>query len=65
MNEFKKKHEREVYAIMDILSDLGGIMEIIIAVIGFFIYPISEFTFNLKLLSKMYYAKTQNQTIFA
>ena len=41
-------HIRERYRIMDILGDLGGVIEIIMIVLGTVLYPISEHSFILK-----------------
>lgn len=41
-------HERKVYNIMDLLGDIGGILEALTIFIGVFIFPISEFGFVLK-----------------
>jgi hypothetical protein len=45
---------------MDILGDLGGVIEILMIVLGTFLYPISEHSFILKALSKLYMARTRD-----
>ena len=44
---------REVYNVLDLLSDLGGVLEIISLVLGVFILPISEFSFILKAAKRL------------
>ena len=41
-------HERAVYGFLDLLGDLGGVMEIILLCFGIFLSPLSEFAFTLK-----------------
>ena len=35
-------HEREVYNLMDLIGEMGGVVEIIVIVFGVIIYPISK-----------------------
>ena len=48
---------------MDILGDLGGVIEILMIVLGTFLYPISEHSFILKALSKLYMARTRDEQL--
>ena len=41
---------REIYDLLSLLGDLGGINEILITILGILIFPISEFSYNLKAL---------------
>ena len=50
--------DRMVYAMLDLMGDLGGALEIIIVVFGLIFYPISEYSFTMKALKKLYLAKT-------
>ena len=45
------------------MLDLGGVMEVIIFVFGIFLFPVSEFSFIMKALQKLYLART-SLTIF-
>ena len=56
-------NKREVYNFFDLLGDLGGIQDIIIIVCGFFLFPVSEFSYNLKALSKMYLVNTESEEL--
>lgn len=58
------KHVRETYRLLDILGDLGGVTEVIMLLFSFFLLPISEHSFILKALQKMYLARTRNQKLF-
>ena len=44
---------------MDLLGDLGGLTEVILGVVGFILYPISEFSFYLSAIKKLYIARYQ------
>ena len=52
-------HEREAYTILDFIGDIGGVFEIIHVTIGLLVFPISQYLFNIKAISKLYYAKTK------
>ena len=51
-------HERFVYALMDLMGDLGGVMEVLIFIGGLILVPYSEFSFNLALIESLYKVKT-------
>jgi hypothetical protein len=57
-------HQREVYNLLDLIGDLGGVLEVIIAFFGLFIYPISEFSFFLTALERLFLARTVDKTLF-
>ena len=42
------KYTRQVYGILDLLGDLGGVTEVIMICFGIFLFPISEHSFNMK-----------------
>ena len=42
------------------ISELGGITKVIMFIFGFFLYPISEHSFTLKALKKLYLAKSKD-----
>ena len=49
-------HSREIYHFLDLLGDLGGVSSIFIMVIGFFIYPISQQAFYLRMMKQIFMA---------
>lgn len=57
-------HTRQIYSLFDILGDLGGVTEVIMLLFGFFLYPISEHSFSLQALKRLYKARTLDDTIF-
>ena len=57
-------HTRKVYNILDLLSDLGGVLEIISLLFGFLILPISEFSFILKAAKRLYMVRAKDQSLF-
>jgi len=52
-----------VYNVLDLLGDLGGVLEIITLIIGFFIYPVSEFSFILKAAKRLYLVRTNDDKL--
>ena len=53
-------HERFVYALMDLMGDLGGVMEVLIFIGGLMLVPYSEFSFNMSLIEALYKVKTDS-----
>ena len=49
---------------LDLLGDLGGVVEVLIFVFGIFIFPISEHGFILAALNKLFIARTTTQSLF-
>ena len=58
------RHIRYIYGILDILGDLGGVTEVIMILFGFFLYPISEHSFVLQALRRLYKARTTDESLF-
>lgn len=52
--EYEVLHEREIYNILDLVGDLGGIQGFFVLLVGIFIFPISEYSYNVKALEKLY-----------
>lgn len=49
---------------MDLLGDLGGVLEIVLITFGFFINNISEHSFYTNAISKLYKANTKDEQLF-
>jgi len=50
MAETKLSHSRKAYGLLDLMGDMGGIIEVLTFGCSFFINPISEHSFILKAL---------------
>ena len=55
---------KEVYTLVDTLGDIGGLVEIILALAGLIVTPIAYHSYVLKSISKLYTAKTKDSTLF-
>ena len=64
LNEEGVNYSRDVYNILGVLGDLGGIVEVIMIIFGFFLFPISEHSFYLKAARMLYYARTKDDKLF-
>lgn len=60
----KMVHARKVYSLLDVFGDFGGLKEVIFLLIGFFVAPWSEFSYNTKAIQKLYNVKTKNPSQF-
>ena len=57
-------HEREVYDLLALVGDLGGVLEVMIRIVFIFIGPISEFSFLLNALQQLFLARTTDTSLF-
>jgi hypothetical protein len=57
-------HSRKVYNLLDLIGALGGVLEIIVSVLGFFFLPISSHMFTLKALEKLFLARSHDNQVF-
>jgi len=58
------KHTRQIYGWLDLLGDLGGVTEVIMICFGFFLFPISEHSFVLRAIRKLYLVRTRKDDMF-
>ena len=56
-------YEREVFNFVDLIGELGGVVEIIIIVFGILIYPISKQSFILKASNQLFKARTKDRNL--
>jgi hypothetical protein len=56
--------EREVYNLLDLVGDMGGVIQVITIVFGIILYPIAEESFNLKAASQLFRARTNDNDLF-
>ena len=64
MNNESVKYVRQVYGIFDLLGDLGGVTEVIMISFGIFLYSISEHSFHMTAIKKLFYARTSDTSMF-
>ena len=51
--------EFDVYTFFDLIGDIGGVIDILIALFGWMFFQLSEFSYTLKFLEKLFLAKTK------
>lgn len=56
--------KRRKYALLDLLGDLGGVLEVILLAFGFFLLPLSEFSYLIEAAQSLFYARTHRDDIF-
>ena len=64
MDQTTMMHGRRIYSLFDLLGDLGGVTEVVMLCFGFMLYPISEHSFYLKAIKKLFIARTKSNTLF-
>jgi hypothetical protein len=60
INGLATSYERKVYNLLDLLGDLGGVLEFILILFSIFLSPISEFSYYLKLAKKLFFARIKS-----
>ena len=58
------KHKRNTYDLLDLLGDIGGIVEVLLICFVFVMDPISHFSFLNKAGHKLFLAKTKDNHLF-
>ena len=53
-------HERDVFNVLDLIGEMGGVIEILIIVFGVLIFPISRQSFILNASSQLFKARTED-----
>lgn len=57
-------HKRQIYDIVALLGDLGGVTEVITLVLGLLLFPISESSYNMMSTKRMFLARTKAGDLF-
>ena len=52
------------YYVLDIISAVGGTLEMTIYIIGIFFLPLAQFSFQIKAIEKLYLSKTDDKQFF-
>jgi hypothetical protein len=58
------EHSREVYNLLDLLGDLGGVLNALSSALGIIVFPISYHSFVMKGLEKLFLARSLDSSIF-
>lgn len=64
LSSLQKTNDRAIYGLIDLLGDLGGVLEVIMVITGIFICPISEHHFILQATKRMFLARTKRNDLF-
>jgi hypothetical protein len=64
LSNIKANHERTIYNMNDLIGDLGGVLQLFAYVFGLVIYPISQHSYFLKKLEKLYLFHGDKQEFF-
>jgi hypothetical protein len=64
LNNESTKFSRQVYNIFDLLGDLGGVTEVIMITFGFFLFSVSEHSFHMTAIKKLFFVRTKDETLF-
>ena len=64
LSQTKKEHERKIYGFLDVLGDFGGVAEVLSRTAASFLGSISAHNFIIKSIAKLFFAKTNDPSIF-
>jgi|TARA_B110000285_G_scaffold207606_1_gene247106 hypothetical protein len=48
---------------MDFISDIAGVAELLIFIFGLFMWPLSDQSFDLNLMKRLYYARSSDDRV--
>jgi hypothetical protein len=57
------EYSRQIYSILDLLGDFGGVMEVFLLITEVLLKPVSEHSFLVKAISKLYLAQTKDDSL--
>ena len=60
MDKLTTQYERKVYDTLSLFGELGGVFELFLLIFGFFLEPWATFSFQLKVLNRLYTVRTNN-----
>lgn len=58
-------HFRDISNILILLSDIGGVFQILLTAVLFFLYPLSKHSFFLSVFEQLYKVKTKSKSLLA
>ena len=64
LSDISVSHSRQKYGLLDLLGDLGGVLEVLLLVSGAFFYSYSEYSFVIKAMQKLFLARSFEKNIF-
>lgn len=64
LQSLKRSNSRQVYGFIDLLGDLGGVLEVIMVFTGAIFLPISEHHYTLQATKRMFMVRSQDSSLF-
>lgn len=64
LSPYQVKYLRMVYGVTNLLSDLGGVMAIMVSFFGIIFHPISKFMYYMNAIKRLFLARTREQKLF-
>ena len=58
------KHTRQIYSLLDLFGDFGGLLEVLTIIFSLAVSPWSQFHFEMKAIQKLYMVHTKNKGVF-
>jgi hypothetical protein len=65
LDPIKKEYLRETYNLYDFFSDIGGVLEFIVAFFSLFTTPFATFLYKLKALELLYLLRTKSRSFLS
>ena len=57
-------HERKDYSLFELMGALGGLIELVLLIFGVLLHPISENSFIVEAIEKLFWANTKDPNLF-
>ena len=63
MTQYERKNLRIIYGLNNLLADLGGVMNVIVAIFGVVFNPMSKHMFYINVIKKLFLARTRDSKL--
>lgn len=57
-------HTRQISNVLDLLGELGGVLDVMVLLVFFFVAPVAEHSYFMAVFNKLYLAKTKSSNVF-
>ena len=58
-------HTTNVYDLMDLVGDIGGVFDVFLIVFAIFLVPMSQFGYELKAVKTLFEVKSEDPNLFS
>jgi len=64
ISQIGKRHERRVYSLFDLMSEVGGFTSVVFIIFYIVVAPVNRYSFTITAAEKLFYGRTRDENIF-